>query len=132
MMVLKKTEQYYAEYYLYHISFQKREDFQHTNELCVSKRSLSEIDKGCNYTLLQLYFIIYNIDMKTLYKVKNKSSDLQSIVAIGTFDPGQVREVSYNKMRRLMRNPNFEMIEEDPTLEEVVQKTSKTATKKSA
>ena len=79
-----------------------------------------------------MLFIIYHIDMKTLYKVKNKSSESQSIVAIGTFKPGQVREVSYNKMRRLMRNPNFEMIEEDPTLEEVVQKTSKKTTTKSA
>ena len=67
--------------------------------------------------------------METTYLVKNIADTAQSVVAIGEFWPGEVKEVSENKRNRLLRNPNFVDVTEAPELEEVVDE-EKPTTKK--
>lgn len=58
--------------------------------------------------------------MDNTYFVKNISEYPQAIVAIGEFEPQEIKQVSYNKYKRLMRNPNFELVEDqEPVLESV-------------
>lgn len=58
-------------------------------------------------------------DEVKMYLVKNISEQEQSIVAIGNFLPGEVKEVSENKRNRLLRNPHFADVTEEPVLTEV-------------
>lgn len=63
--------------------------------------------------------------MDKMYLVKNVSEEEQSIVAIGLFAAGEVREVSENNLKRLLRNPNFVEVkakEEKESKEERVKK----------